>query len=323
MVQQQIWQASGSLENLRKRSAVIAQIRAFFSARDVLEVETPLLGHSTATDPHIHSFLVSPPDRLAEKFWYLQTSPEFPMKRLLADGAGSIYQICKVFRAEERGRLHNPEFTLLEWYRLGFDHHQLMTEIDALLHEILQTPRADRMSYGEVFRSYLGLDPYTCSITALQSCAQQHQLDCSSLNDQDKDFWLQLLISHCIEPFLGQERPLFITDFPAQQAALAKISEHNPLAADRFELYFRGLELANGYHELCDASEQRRRFIEDNRQRERMGLSVIPLDENLLAAMKEGMPACAGVALGVDRLIMLACGANSIDEVISFTVERA
>jgi lysyl-tRNA synthetase class 2 len=324
------WHATASLQNLRHRSAILAKVRAFFAARDVLEVETPLLGSSTATDPHIHSFLV-PHVYSAQKAGYLQTSPEFPMKRLLAQGIGSIYQISKAFRCGERGRLHNPEFTLLEWYRVGFDHHRLMDEIDALMHEILHTTAADRMTYAEAFATYLHLDCERSTVAQLQACAKQQQLDCHGVDNElvanvadsgDKDFWLQLLVSHCIEPHLGKDRPIFITDFPASQAALAKLNAANPLVADRFELYFKGIELANGYHELCDAREQRRRFLADNAQRAQHNLPLIPIDEFLLAALENGMPACAGVALGMDRLIMLACGAHAVEEVMSFTIER-
>lgn len=312
------WQPSASINNLRLRAELIATIRRFFAERGVLEVDTPLLCHSTATDPHIHSLRTAnnPP-------YYLQTSPEFAMKRLLAAGAGSIYQLAKAFRGDEQGRHHNVEFTILEWYRVGFNHHQLMDEMDELLKAVLKTDSADRCTYADLFQRHLQLDPHRSTVTELQQCAQAQGLtDFTPDDPNDKDFWLHLLLSHCIEPQIGQDKPLFITDFPVSQAALAKIRPGDPPVAERFEVYYRGVELANGYHELTHANEQRRRFIADNQQRQARQLPQIPIDEYLLAALQHGMPECAGVALGVDRLIMLATGASSISEVISFTAER-
>lgn len=321
------WQSNAGLKNLHLRAEVIAKIRAFFAQREVLEVETPLLGSSTATDPHIHSFSVQYTYAGTEKMGYLQTSPEFPMKRLLAEGSGCIYQICKAFRAGEYGRLHNPEFTLLEWYRVGFNHHQLMDEMDQLMYEVLATPPAERLSYAQVFQDYLAVDPHQASIDQLQACVKKQNLQIaprfiSEDEKETRDFWLQLLMSHCIEPLLAAQKPLFITDFPASQAALAKINPNNPLVADRFELYFRGIELANGYHELCSSEEQRQRFLEDNGRRHQLDLAPIPMDEYFLAALAQGLPACAGVALGLDRLIMLAADVDSVESVMSFTIER-
>lgn len=328
--QKQHWKSNAVPKYLRQRSAIIDKIRAFFAARGVLEVETPLLCSATATDPHINSFGVliennagEPPALPGVKVWYLQTSPEFPMKRLLVQGIGSIYQISKAFRASERGRFHNPEFTLLEWYREGFNHHQLMDEIDELMYDILCTPPADRITYAEAFYTYLGVDPFQSTIDDLRTCAKdQNFVDLENYKNESKDFWLQLLMSHYIEPHLGKNKPVFVIDFPSSQAALAKINAENPLLADRFELYFKGVELANGYHELCDAKEQRARFSSDIDYRVKHGMAQVPMDERLLAALEEGMPAAAGVALGVDRLVMLACGAGSVDEVISFTYEN-
>ena len=218
------WQASAQLTALRVRSQIIQIIRNFFADRGVLEVETPLLYPSAATDPVI----ISLPVELGSAPWFLQTSPEFAMKRLLAAGSGSIYQLCKAFRGEERGRLHNHEFTMLEWYRVGFDHIQLMDEIDALLNAVMQAPKADRYTYQHIFQHYLDIDPHRSTAFELQQCASQQGIELNSqsvdLTDRtDRDFWLHLLLSHCIEPQLGQIRPVFITDFPASQAALAKI----------------------------------------------------------------------------------------------------
>ncbi len=304
------WRPSAQLSSLRLRNQIIHAIRNFFLARGVLEVETPLLSSTTATDPHIASMSVGP--------WFLQTSPEFAMKRLLAAGSGCIYQLCKAFRCEEQGRLHHPEFTILEWYRVGFNHHQLMDEIDELLQLVLQTQKSDRVTYQEIFQHYLGVNPHSAKVQELQQLAITQGIQLNTADPAQKDFWLHVLLSHCIEPYLGQERPVFITDFPASQAALAKIRPGKPPVAERFELYFRQVELANGYHELTDAAEQKRRFVADNQKRHKLGLAQIPNDEALLAALSHGLPACAGVALGVDRLIMLAAQAQSIAEVVSF-----
>ena len=297
------------LSTLKARSAIINKIRNFFVDRNFLEVETPLLCSTTATDPHISSFKVS--DR------YLQTSPEFAMKRILANGSGPIFQICKAFRNEQLGRFHNPEFTMLEWYHPGFDHHDLMDEMDEFLQWILQTTTAKRMSYAKLFTTYLQLDPFNTDVSLLKECALKHGLKIS-LEDQDRDTWLNLLLIHLIEPHLGHEQPLFIYDFPPSQAALSKIRADTPAVAERFEVYVKGIELANGYHEVIDAKEQRRRFLVDQQRRKELNYPVIPIDENLLAVL-EDISSCAGVALGIDRLIMLALQTELISDVISFS----
>lgn len=313
------WQPKITLENLQRRSHILQTIRRFFQERNVLEVDTHLLASSTAIDPLIASFAVSADHNSLQMQGYLQTSPEFAMKRLLAAGSGSIFQICKAFRCEEQGRLHNPEFTMLEWYRLGFTAEQLMAEVDDLLRVVLQTSPAQQLSYAQLFLDHLGIDPHRASIAELKLCAQrQGVLLNNSDAHEDKDFWLSLLLSHCIEPGLGEKQPVFIHSFPASQAALAKITPGDPPLAQRFELYFKGLELANGYQELTDAVQQRQRFNADNQRRKELNLPQIPLDEQLLAALDAGMPECAGVALGVDRLIMLALQVNSIEQVIGF-----
>jgi lysyl-tRNA synthetase class 2 len=309
------WYPTASFTSLKQRNQILATIRAFFAARNVWEVDTPLLCHSTATDPHIGSLSVS----VNHKTCYLQTSPEFAMKRLLAAGSGSIYQICKAFRAEEQGRLHNTEFTMLEWYRIGFDHHQLMDEMDALLQAALKTESAERITYRDVFKKYLDFDPLLADIAEFEKYARQQGFtNIQNPHSDDIDFWRHLLMSHCIEPQLGKTRPVFIFDFPTSQAALAKIRHDNPPVAERFEVYFQGIELANGYHELTDAIEQEKRFKADNQRRKAMQLPLIPADEHLLAALQKGFPECAGVALGIDRLVMLAIDAKIIGEVISF-----
>jgi len=314
------WRPTASWENLKRRAEILAQIREFFEKRGVLEVETPLAAAAPASDLHLHSIRLELDAGPERRELYLQTSPEFAMKRLLAAGSGPIYQISKAFRDGESGRRHNPEFTLLEWYRPGFDHHALMDEVDELLAEILDVPPAERRTYGELFAERWGLDPHEAEAEELENAAISAGLN---LRDLDRDGWLHLLWSHGVEPDLGRGEPTFVLDFPASQAALARIRPSDPPVAERFEVYVEGVELANGFHELIDAAEQRRRFEADLEARRRNGLPEVPIDEHLLAALEAGMPECAGIALGVDRLVMLAVGASSIAEVLAFPVERA
>lgn len=316
------WQPSATLENLKLRAEIVAKTRAFFAKRNVLEVETPLLGRGTIPDPNIQSIATQIRGCQNETF-YLQTSPEFPMKRLLSAGVGSIYQICKAFRDGEVGSRHNPEFTMLEWYRVGFDHHAMMDEMDDLLAEILVLPKAIRFSYRDVFLHYLDVDPFTANIDLLRNCAEQQKLgDLECLKSADIDTWLTLLISYCIEPKLGFDAPVFIYDFPPTQAALARIRPGQYAMAERFELFIQGMELANGFHELADANEQRKRFEQDLVKRAENNLDLVAIDENLLEALKNGLPDCAGVAIGFDRILMLAAKTKNIADVISFPVTR-
>ena len=310
-----MWQPTASLDALKKRAEIIHQIRQFFFERGVLEVETPLLSHATVTDPYILSLSVS-----SDAF--LQTSPEYAMKRLLAAGAGSIYQICKAFRQDPEGKIHNPEFTILEWYRPGFDHHDLMNEMDELLQVILKTSASERISYAALFEKFLNINPHLLSDEELAACVQQKISLAEPITDRGT--CLDLLLTHCIEPHIGQDRPVFLYDFPPIKAALAKIRhEENPPVASRFEVYFKGMELANGFHELQDAKEQRMRFEKDLAYREKNNILNVPLDERFLAALESGLPDCSGVALGVDRLVMLALGVKTIREALSFTWENA
>lgn len=248
------------------------------------------------------------------------------MKRLLAAGSGDIYQLARVFRDGEAGGRHNPEFTLLEWYRVGWDHHRLMDEVAALIGELLPgfaRQPAERFSYRELFVQHLDLDPFRASVAELIACAESRGIGLpTGLSDDAPDPWLDLLLTHCIEPRLPSDRPVFVHDYPPAQAALARIRPDDPPVAERFELYLGGIELANGFHELADPAEQRRRFERDNRLRAERGLPEIPLDEQLLAAL-EHLPDCAGVALGIDRLLMLAAGKHRLDEVLAFPFERA
>ena len=313
------WRPTASLAALRERARILEDIRQFFRSRGVLEVETPLLSAATVPDLHLDSLRCRPagsPDPL-----YLQTSPEYAMKRLLAAGSGPIFQLTKAFRDGEAGPRHNPEFTLLEWYRPGFDHHALMDEMDELLTDVLGVPAADRLTYEGAFLAHAGVDPHRASVEDLRRRALK--LGLSDLEGLDRDGWLDLLLSHVVEPQLGRNRPTFLHDFPESQAALAKIRPGDPPLGERFEVFVEGLELANGFHELTDAAEQRRRFTRDRDRRREQGRHVPPLDERFLAALEAGLPPSAGVALGVDRLVMLALGATEISEVLAFPVGRA
>lgn len=317
------WRPGASIATLRARAGLLAEIRRFFAERGVIEVETPVLVAAAVTDPHLHSLAscYTGPGAAAGRRLYLQTSPEYAMKRLLAAGSGPIWQLARVFRDGEAGRLHNPEFTMLEWYRPGFDHHRLMGEVEALVAGILGvTPPFDRLSYAEAFRRRLDIDPHHAADTELEACIHRHGL--AAAMPPERDGRLDLLLTHLIEPHLGSSRPVFIHDYPPSQAALARIRHDETPVAERFELYVGGIELANGYHELNDAGEQRRRFEQDRLQRQAGGLVDIEPDQRLLAALEAGMPSCAGVALGFDRLVMLALGAASIDEVMAFSLDR-
>ena len=321
MSEQTDFRPSAGLATLKQRARMLQDIRAFFDARGLLEVETPILSNAGATDPHIDSLQSQWQD--GGQPVYLHTSPEYAMKRLLAAGSGPIYQISRVFRYGERGRQHHPEFTMLEWYQPGFDHLQLLSEVDELVrmllagHVSLQTTL--RWTYREAWQQTLGVDPFMLDTAHLQQLAGERGIDVTGLGD-DRDSWLQLLMTHCIEPALPRATPVFIYDFPASQAALARIREDDPPVAERFELYINGMELANGFHELTDAAEQRRRFESDLARRQQMSKAAMPLDEKLLAALSH-MPDCAGVAVGVERLLMVALGADKIDEVMAFVLD--
>lgn len=308
------------------RARMMARIREFFQQQGVMEVETPICSRHATTDPSIHSLVTcytgpGAPDGVP---LYLHTSPEFPMKRLLAAGSGSIYQLCKVFRDGESGRLHNPEFTLLEWYRPGFDHHRLMEEVEQLVQRVLPEPGpVRRISYRTLFEQLLGVDPHRATAGQLRQLALQKGVPgIEQLDLPHRDAWLDLLMTHCIEPAMGAGL-CFVYDYPASQAALARVRPDDPPVAERFELYIDGVEVANGFHELADAAEQRRRFEQDLQARSNANLPLPPMDEWLLEALARGLPDCAGVALGVDRLFMRSIGADHIDRVIAFPLERA
>jgi len=321
------WRPTARLEVLTARARVLAAIRGFFERAGVLEVETPALSFAAGTDPALASLSTTYTGPAAPHgaALYLHTSPEFAMKRLLAAGSGPIWQLCKVFRDGERGRQHNPEFTLLEWYRPGFGLHELMDEVAALLRRVLGDGLGEeRLSYAQAFDRALGIDPHRADIAELRAAALRTGVaGAEALDLPGRDAWLDLLMSHCVEPGLGAAGVSFLHDFPASQAALARVRDGDPPVAERFEVYVSGVELANGFHELADAAEQRRRFAADNARRRASGLPEMPVDERLLAALAAGLPDCCGVALGVDRLVMLATGAMHIDEVVAFPLERA
>ena len=332
------WRPTCAIELLHLRAQVLAEIRRFFADRSVLEVETPLLSHSIGTDPQLEFFTteyLSPgtvcmPEACREQArqaLFLQTSPEFAMKRLLAAGSGSIYQIGKAFRNGESGRFHNPEFTMLEWYRVGFTLPQLMDEIADLIGGLFSgqsLQETQRVSYQDVFASFTGLDPllfsyqYYCAYArgcglseAVDICGHEHAL------------WLDFLFSHKVQPHLGENALCLVYGYPACQSSLARINEHNVLTADRVELFINGVELGNGYYELVDAEEQGRRFDKELAIRHQQKLPVSVKDKHLIAALESGLPECSGVAIGLDRLLMLLSGSASIDDVLSFPIHRA
>ena len=355
-----LWRPNASWEIIKARAVLLKKIREFFDRRNVVEVETPILSRGTVTDPHISPFIVD--STFLSDTYYLQTSPEYAMKRLLADGADSIFQITKAFRNDEVGRKHNPEFTLLEWYRLDWDHLQLIDEVNELLCECLGSRYFDRgtdiasgpdiasgaeiISYHDLFQQYCSIDPHSCDVEKLRQLAKQY-IDIGEMTLDDNDAWLDLLFTHCIEPHIGQGKPIFVVDYPQSQAALAQVVEvsiNGKLisVAQRFEVFLNGVELANGYHELTDAKEQRRRFTADQVKSSRQSAHHAyqqpshhasqhpshhpsqqsyqqrPIDQRLLAAMESGLPPCAGVALGLDRLLMLAAGKSHLSDVLAF-----
>ncbi|MEC5317589.1 elongation factor P--(R)-beta-lysine ligase [Brenneria populi subsp. brevivirga] len=319
------WQPSASVATLLKRASIVSAIRRFFTDRGILEVETPAMSRSTVTDVYMCPFQTRfvGPGASEGMTLYLMTSPEYHMKRLLADGSGPIFQLCRSFRNEESGRYHNPEFTMLEWYRPHYDMYRLMNEVDDLLQQVLECESAELLSYQQAFLRHLELDPLCADKPQLREAAEKLGLGDIACREEDRDALVQMLFTFGVEPNIGGEKPTFVYHFPATQASLAEISTEDNRVAERFEVYFKGIELANGFRELTDCDEQRRRFEQDNRKRAALGLTQQPIDENLLAALQHGLPECSGVALGVDRLIMLALGAEKLSDVIAFSVERS
>jgi lysyl-tRNA synthetase class 2 len=310
------WQPTGSIQALKARACLYQQLRAFFHARGVLEVETPALSQAGNTDPNIASFSVNTPQGLR----YLHTSPEYPMKRLLAAGSGDIYQICKVWRQDESGRRHNPEFSMLEYYRVGFSYQQLMQEVAELLNLAIPSLQVEPqiLTYRQAFLEILALDPYEASIEQLANCAQQQQIDIQGeLNHQA---WLDLLFTHCIEASFPSDRLSFICHYPASQAALARVRlEEGHWVAERFEVYLGPLELGNGYQEQTDADKLERVLVADAKQQ----AQDIPVDQRFIAAVQAGMPFSAGIALGLDRILLCRMQAKQLPSVLSFAWEIA
>ena len=319
------WEPTISREHLRLRASILARIRGFFTERGLLEVETPLLSAATVPDPHLASLStrLNSGREKAARLLYLQTSPEYAMKRLLAAGSGAIFQLSKAFRDGETGPWHNPEFTILEWYRPGFDHHRLMDEVDELVRSVLGTRSAERLTYGEAFFQTVGTDPFAASTGNLFALAKDRGLSTRDFTESDRNAYLDFLFSQSVQAGLANRDAVFVYDFPSGMAALARIRPDDPPVAERFELLIGGVELANGYHELTDAAEQRTRFENDLVARQRHGLPTHRLDQRLLMALANGLPDCAGVALGVDRLVMLAAGVTDIREVLAFPIDRA
>jgi len=316
------WRPTASLAALHRRAQGLATTREFFRARNVLEVETPALVNAPVSDVNIGSVRVSMPGR--DNPLYLHTSPEYAMKRLLAAGSGDIYQVCRVFRGAERGRQHNPEFTMVEWYRLGFSLEDLMREVAALVRALLgkELP-VEFLSYRDAMSHHASFDPLDGDIGELRRAGLALGLDPHTAHVAGRDELLDLVMGARVGPALGADSLTFVHRYPASQAALARLDADDRRVALRFELYYRGVELANGYHELSDPAEQRDRFTADLESRRARGLPLAALDPYLLLALDAGLPDCAGVALGFDRVLMLALGATSIDDVLAFPTERA
>lgn len=312
------WRPVADRHTLEARARLLGCMRAFFADRGVLEVETPMLSAAGNSDPAIC--------QVRARDGFLRSSPEYAMKRLLAAGSGDIFELGRVFREGERGGRHNPEFTLLEWYRVGWDYHDLMRETADLVNHCGKAFRRswtpNYMTYAELFSEHTGIDPHTASLRELARCARGHGVDISSPGELDRDAWLDLLLSHVVQPQLAAGAMTLVSEYPASQAALSRIQPGPPPVAQRFELFLGPLELANGYQELTDESEQRMRFRAENLGRELHG-GAVPLDERLLAALAHGLPECAGVALGVDRLLMACLRLEHIDQVLAFPAERA
>ncbi|RMA82328.1 EF-P lysine aminoacylase EpmA [Umboniibacter marinipuniceus] len=308
------WRPTASLQSLQQRAKILADIRQFLAKRGILEIEVPLLSAAGGTDLNIELLKIEGEDR------WLASSPEFPLKRLVAAGYGDVYALQKVFRKGESGRRHNSEFTMLEWYRVGFDEFQLMDEVEALCQAVFNMPAATQVSYRKLFIDSVNLDPFTINDTELAAVgAGLSGLDPTALA---RDGWLDVIFSHAIEPEL--DAPVFIFDFPASQSALAKITNRDyGQVAQRFELVYQGVELANGYFELTDGEEQRQRFERELALRAHQKKAVVAMDEHLIAALNSAMPSCAGVAMGVDRICMLAAATQTLSEVISFDDNNA
>ena len=316
------WRPSAPLEVLRLRAQLLQRARAYFESSGALEVETPVLVRAAVTDVHLESLAVNRSD--GERVGFLQTSPEYAMKRLLCAGAPDVFQVAHVFREGERGRRHNPEFTMIEWYRLGMDHFALMNDVESLLRTLLEPLRSvgptAHVTYAAAFESALGVNPLEAATADIEAAARRAGLDIPPGVASERDSLLDLAMATLVTAGFPEDRVTFVRDFPASQAALARVD--GPVAA-RFEAFWGSLELANGFHELDDAREQALRFETDAAARRARGQPARTMDQSFLAALAAGLPPCAGVALGFDRVVMVAAGARHIDEVIAFPIERA
>jgi lysyl-tRNA synthetase class 2 len=336
------WQSAADRAALLERALMLKNIRAFFDAKDVIEVETPLLSHHCATDPHLESLS----SRFRDQDFYLNTSPEYAMKRLLAQWQQPIYQICKAFRDDELGQYHNPEFSMLEWYRPGFDMFALMDELSELVSVVISAVRDDvnpggvvphvmaametepqRFTYQQAFEKFTGINPHTASSADCLQLAKEKNIEIpQGLTSADKrDEWLDWLLTQTVLPAFDKTGFIYLYDYPASQCSLAKVikNEHPWPVAKRFELYFGETELANGFHELSDADEQMQRFQQENAVRRQQAKPVVPIDKHLIGALRSGLPDCSGVALGLDRLLMVKLGCKSIHQVLTFTMDNA
>lgn len=337
------FEPTAKIEILKRRSALLSQIRRFFELAEYWEVETPLLSHDTVVDAHLDPFRVAVDDA-GKQTVFLQTSPEFAMKRLMASGADRIYQITKSFRRGELGSRHNPEFTMAEWYAVGETYHQQMDFVESLLRSLheFSSENFRRITYADAFAAVFSTDVAGLDCDGLKSLAQAHGIDIpKGFANDDRDGLLNLLLAECVEPQLGVvgagrisgvaaadastggSLPTFLYDYPASQSALACVRNETPPVAERFELYIDGIEFCNGYQELTDADELRSRIQTENTIRVREGLQALPISSRLLAAMDSGLPECSGVALGIDRLAMWLFNCDSLADVIAFPFDRA
>ncbi|MDH5661105.1 MAG: EF-P lysine aminoacylase EpmA [Gammaproteobacteria bacterium] len=323
------WQPTASLDMLKIRARLLNKLRSYFAEKDIIEVQTPVLSQAGNTEPSIETFVTQQHENSKNTIQpsFLNTSPEFAMKRLVAAGSGSIFQITPAFRKDEQGKRHNPEFTLLEWYRVDFDHHALMGEVNSLLRfvseDFIKLERSQFFSYQDAMIKFANVDPFKASNQELKAATEEAGIEVIGMNDAPRDSWLDLLMSQVVEKKLPENCPVFIYDYPASQAALAKIRKGSPDVAERFELYVNGMELANGFHELSDYKEQAERFHLDQLKRKDNNQQGIPADNHLIEALKHGLPECAGVAIGLDRLLMVLTGTEHINEVLTFPFDRA
>jgi len=315
------WHPTATEKLLNLRASLLIQIRKFMAERKVLEVETPILSWTTVTDPNIESFKTSfqHPGKNEKIELYLQTSPEYAMKRLLAAGIGPIYQVAKVFRNNEIGTYHHPEFSLLEWYQPDYDHYDMMQEVEELT-TLLGFSECARKSYHEVFEKYIGINPHDASVEQLSNMASNFGL--ISQTDEPSEL-LDYIFCEKITSHLGQNKPTFIYDYPVCQSALAKLRDGEFQVAERFELYISGIEIANGFNELCNATEQKKRFEKNKEYRKKRGMKNYDIDENFIAALENGLQSCAGVAIGIDRLLMLIAECDDINQTLAFSLDRA